>query len=449
MFVRIRNTPINYAWGTEGEISRLLGTAGACARRTDDGLEAELWLGAHHGAPSQIVDPAETGGAIDLREWIASDPRGTLGPLACGLREGDGARLPFLVKVLAAGSPLSLQAHPSLADARAGFARESELGLPLDAPTRSYKDDSHKPELLLALSETMEALAGFRHRDEVVAVLEQFAAVVDEARRSALGRLTRRVRDADDERGRRDLVAWVLGREPDSVAATEAVVAAARAVDGPATEQPGRDAETVRLLADRYPGDPGVVIALLLNRVTMQRGEALFVGAGSMHAYLRGVGLEVMASSDNVLRGGLTPKHVDVPELLRILDATETLPPYLAPTAREGGAIEFSPGVVDFALTRVTRGGAGGAMEGRSAASVGPIAAGDGPPAMVDTLGPAILLCLSGEARVRGVANETWMRAGEAVYVTPDEARIAIEGACDLLVATAGIAGVNALPIRA
>lgn len=462
MFVRIRNTPLDYAWGTDGEITRLLGATEACAPRTDGGPEAELWLGAHDGSPSRIIDGEAADGAEDLRAWIAADPARTLGCLADGLRDGDGPRLPFLVKVLAAGAPLSLQAHPSLEHAREGFARENELGLPVDAPIRSYRDPSHKPELLLALSETMEALAGFRPTSDVVAVLDGLhAAAPEDGARSALTGLRNRVAAVENEAGRRELVAWLLGRGADAMAATEAVIASAHAVGGgdgdgdgddsdrdgdgcrdgdraegheereptAATSLLARDAATVRLLAERYPGDPGVVIALLLHRLTLRRGEALFVAAGSLHAYLRGVGLEVMASSDNVLRGGLTPKHVDVPELLHILDAAEVAPPYLEPSDLGGGVAEYRPSAPDFRLTRVT------------------LAAGE-PAAAVSVHGPAILLCLSGEPRVQGSNDEMRMRTGVAAYVTPDEGSLSVAGPCDLLVATVGIDGCEDVPIR-
>ncbi|GGA65230.1 mannose-6-phosphate isomerase, class I [Pseudoclavibacter endophyticus] len=435
MFVRIRNTPLDYAWGTDGEITRLLGDGGdsACEPRTDGGPEAELWLGAHQGAPSRIVDRELVGGAVDLREWIEADPATTLGPLAGTLREGERARLPFLLKVLAAGAPLSLQAHPSLEHARDGFARENALGIPIDAPLRNYRDPWHKPELLLALSDTMEAVAGFRRNSEVIAVLDALIAARDAqaatpvaAGADALAAFRARLAKVSDEPGRREVVAWLLARGADAVGVTEAVVEASRTVVAaatagvtPAPTELERVTETVTLLADRYPGDPGVVIALLLNRITLRRGEALFVGAGSMHAYLRGVGVEIMASSDNVLRGGLTPKHVDVPELLRILDASEVSQPLLESVDLGDGVFDFRPDVADFRLLRVTR------------------ADRDGPSA-IDAPGPAIILGLSGEARVRGNAGAVRLRAGAAVYATPDEGRLEIEGECDALIATVG-----------
>lgn len=442
MFARIRNAPLDYAWGSDGEITRLLGDSGACEPRRDGGPEAELWFGAHHGSPSWLADPGRSGGAADLRAWISADPATTLGPLAGGLRAGDGARLPFLMKVLAAASPLSLQAHPSLAHARAGFARENAEGLAADAPNRSYRDASHKPELLIAVSDTMETLAGFRrHADAVDAFerLERAAGGAAADDRDTLGRLVARVRAGADERGRRELVAWLLARGDDAQAATDAVIGIARAVrahmdagervDGALR----RDVETLERLADRYPGDPGVVIALLLHRVTLARGEAIFVSAGSMHAYVEGVGIEVMASSDNVLRGGLTNKHVDVPELLRVLDARETDPPRVDPTPIGPHAVEYRVPVADFRVVRVTR-----PPDAHRALDA---------PATVPSWGPAIAVCLEGTATIGGAAGAIDLCAGEAVYVTPDEQTLRVSGACDVVIATTGLAPGEPVPI--
>lgn len=483
MFARIRNTPVDYAWGSFGEITRLLGDAGSCRPRGDGGPEAELWLGAHHGSPSEIVEPALCGGAADVRAWIAADPATTLGPLADGLRRGDGARLPFLVKVLAAGTPLSLQAHPSLADARAGFAREEAAGVALDAPERSYKDPSHKPELLLALSETMETLAGFREHADAVASIERLALAARECGLDAsrMEVLLERVRAARDEAGRREIVAWLLERADEVLAVTDAVVATARAVrDGgagvgdepvsdvsagaasggaapasgasasdagsaadalPASDREAlaRDIETVCLLADHAPRDPGIVIALLLHRLTLRRGDAIFVGAGSLHAYLRGVGLEIMASSDNVLRGGLTPKHVDAPELLRVLDTAAGPASTLAPIAEGPGVIAFVPPVPDFRLARVTIGGGDG--DGADGAG------GEAQSARVAFAGPAIALCLEGSLLLRGAVGEVRLAAGEAVFVTPDERELAFEGTGDVVIASTGIGPDAELPL--
>lgn len=397
MFVGITNDPRPYAWGSPTAIAELLG------RAPSGGPEAELWLGAHPGSPSRIVDPADAGGATDLAAWIAADPEATLGRFA------PGGRLPFLLKLLAAGSPLSLQAHPTAAQAVEGFRRENLAGVPLDAPNRNYRDEYPKPELVYALSETFEALCGFRP-------LEASREIVGELRRRAspsqapvVDVLLDRLAPDDALPG---VVAWLSGGG-DEIAPLVDVVAALAAVPGDLFPA---ELRTVVDLAAEYPGDPGVVISLLLNRVSLARGEALYLPAGNIHAYLSGLGVELMAASDNVLRGGLTPKHVDVPELLRVLDTSPLPVPYLEPERPAPGTSVYRPDVPDFVLVRLD-GVAGGAA--------------------VELTGPAIAICTAGSVLLAGTSSTTLSR-GSAVYITPDEGRITATGAGEVFLATTG-----------
>jgi len=434
MLVAIGNTPRDYAWGSDGEISRLLGVEPTGAP------EAELWLGAHPGSPSRILHPESVGGAADLAAWIASDAPTAL---------GEHPRLPFLLKVLAAGAPLSLQAHPTAEQAREGYARENALGVPLDAPHRNYKDEYPKPEIIYALSERFDALCGFRAVDATLALLRQLG--LDDL----AGRLERD--------GLRTVVEWLVRRGP----GVDALVARVSALGAPAAgavpktkEIPGDtphggagaaqngsnsfflggvvesrlaeggtvdnhaaanradDADlardTIRMLAAQYPGDPGIVVALLLNRVALSPGEALYLPAGNIHAYLGGVGIELMTASDNVLRGGLTPKHVDVDELLHVLDFTPTPVPYLRPRV-EGGAHEYRPDGPGFTLIRV------------------------GGEATRELHGPAIVLCTSGTVNVTGAKTHATLRRGDAVYATPDETTLTFSGSGEAFVATTSL----------
>lgn len=379
MFVRISNTPRGYAWGAPGAISALLGRAATSEP------EAELWLGAHPGSPSHIVDPATVSGAEHLAQWIEVDRLTAL---------GDADELPFLFKVLAAGAPLSLQVHPDAAQAAAGWARENAAGIPLPAPERSYRDASAKPELLLALTE-FEALCGFRPAHEVRAELERLAEL-GASINDLLGRL--------DDPG--EAVSWLLSGQ-------------AGALVGEVTAVAARHPEQFALvagLAAAYPGDPGAVIALLLNHVVLQPGQAIFVGAGVIHSYSRGLGLEVMAPSDNVLRGGLTPKHVDVPELLAVLDARASAVPLLAPDALGPAARAWRPEAAGFQLVEVT---------------------GD---AQLPALGPAIALCLDGSFGIVGQAATATLTRGDAVFITPEEGELTLRGEGRVYVA-AGSAG--------
>ncbi|MDQ1574031.1 MAG: mannose-6-phosphate isomerase, partial [Actinomycetota bacterium] len=250
MFVGIANTPRDYAWGSRDDIAQLLG------RKPSGGPEAEYWLGTHPGSPSRL----ETGGTLS-----------------------DLTTLPFLLKVLAADAPLSLQAHPNLEQARAGFDRESALGIPLDSPTRNYKDALHKPELVYALSDEYHALCGFR---SVAATRELLATLGPDP--LVAGLLDRLV----DDSSLRSVFEWLITRGDgvDELVARVVELAASATV----SSQAPLEFVTVGDLAAAYPGDPGIVIALLLNRVALRRGQVLYLPAGNIHAYLKGLGIELM-----------------------------------------------------------------------------------------------------------------------------------------------------------
>jgi len=420
MFVGITNTPRDYAWGSHLAIASLLGTP------PSGKPEAELWLGAHPGAPALLTDPAVVGGARHLAEWIEAEPERALG----AARAAEG-RLPFLLKLLAAAAPLSLQAHPTMERARAGFELENEAGIPLNAPERNYKDPFHKPELILALSERFEALCGFRAPESVRGILDELRAVdatMDESEPEALDALERHLAGND---GLRDTVDWLLrdgrGEDTGEVAwLVERVVALARqaaflAGGGAPIEFPAELA-TVESLAAAYPGDPGIVISLLLNRVSLRRGEVLYLAAGNIHAYLSGLGVELMAASDNVLRGGLTPKHIDVDELLEVLDFTPTPVPYLAPAASAPGVSVYRPDVPDFQLVHIEA----DASPGSEVVPMRQVALG----------GPAIAVCTAGGFLVAGAASSVALKRGEAVYITPDEGTLTFAGAGEVFLAT-------------
>ncbi|WP_423918392.1 mannose-6-phosphate isomerase, class I [Frigoribacterium sp. 2-23] len=391
MFLAITNTPREYAWGSTTAIAGLLG-------RTPSGRpEAELWLGAHPGSPSVIVNPAVVSGHDTLADWIAAEPGRTLGR--------DRHELPFLLKLLAADAPLSIQAHPTPEQAREGFARENAAGVPLDSPVRNYKDAAPKPEIIYALSETFDALCGFRAVAETLVDVETL-----DAGSGRLGALTTRLHDS-----LQSTLEWLFGGSDEAAATIEAVSALAEEARVRSDTRSSPSIDTVVDLTERYPGDAGIVVSLLLNRVTLRRGEALFLPAGNIHAYLKGFGVELMAPSDNVLRGGLTPKHVDVPELLRVLEFDALPVPYLRPVETAKGVERFDPEGVGFALLRVRPGDNG---------------------AVVEISGPSILLVTDGDVHVKGQDGTIRLSAGESSYVTPDEVRLAVTGGGTLFVAT-------------
>lgn len=433
MFVAISNTPRDYAWGSSSAIAGLLGT------EPSGGPEAELWLGGHPGSPSRIADPAVASGASDLAAWIAADAEGSLGAASVALH---GRRLPFLLKVLAAAGPLSLQAHPSPEQARAGFERENAAGLAADDAARNYKDPFHKPELIVAVSETFDALCGFRTVDGVRAIVAELLRrdiATDAAQPAALAPLVARI---DGEDPLRRTVEWLLrgGRGDVEVAALVARVVELAGLgepDADAEHAAGFEAEfgTVHDLAHSYPGDPGIVLSLLLNRVTLRAGEALYLPAGNIHAYLRGLGIELMAASDNVLRGGLTPKHIDVDELLSVLDFSPVLQPRLEPETPQPGVRVFRPDVPDFMLYEIDRADVG--------ASDAPDVAADAA-ASVPLAGPAIALCTAGDLDIVGSHGSSALRRGDSVYITADEGTLRVTGAGTLFIATTNTASASA-----
>ncbi|MGH3759716.1 mannose-6-phosphate isomerase, class I [Actinophytocola sp.] len=291
-----------YAWGSRTTIAALLGREVPAPHP-----EAELWLGAHPGDPSSVV--GDDGAERSLLDMLAEDPAGQLGATVAA-RWGD--RLPFLLKVLAAEEPLSLQAHPSAGQAAEGHAREERAGIPREAANRNYPDPAAKPELLCALTE-FHALAGFRDPARTVELLRAIETPALSAHVDLLAG------EPDGEGLRALFTTWITLPQPAIDALLpdllDACVAHVRAKG-----EFERECRTVLELGERYPGDCGVLAALLLNRLVLEPGEAIFLPAGNLHTYLHGTAVEVLANSDNVLRGGLTPKHVDVPELLRVLD---------------------------------------------------------------------------------------------------------------------------------
>jgi mannose-6-phosphate isomerase len=401
--VRLLINPIrNYAWGSRSVIASLQG------RSTPTELpEAELWMGAHPAAPSYVD---ADGGPVALNRIIAADPGGELGEST--LRRFDD-RLPYLLKILAAARPLSLQVHPDAAQARAGFAAEDDAGVARDAVGRNYVDPYHKPELLVAIGE-FEALCGFRDPDVSAAALDALSvpalAPVISALRAAAP-VPERLRQATEV-----LTGWPESERADLVAAVRA--AAIAVLDAPGDGEGRNDRggaagrETcvlVRQLADAYPSDVGVLIALLLNHVTLRPDEAVFVPAGTPHAYVRGAGVEVMAASDNVLRGGLTDKHVDVAEVTRITRYEVAADPVVRPEMIGASVVTWPVPVSEFALTKAV-----------AAAADGTVVLPDG--------GPRIVVCTAGSARLEVDGAIRTVHSGESVFVSAAQPPVMVSG---------------------
>lgn len=376
--LRMINPLQHYAWGSTTAFVERFGWP------ADGRPRAELWMGSHPKAPSSVVlpgHPAEdseqgTAGhdqALPLDRLLAQRPDLLGEPADLGAQ---AAELPFLLKVLAAAQPLSIQTHPTAARAADGFAAEEAAGIPLDAPHRMYRDAHHKPELIVAL-EDFTALCGFRPAEESAAELRVLAVLLRGAGRptdsACLAQLAETLSpaagDAEPDRepdtepdqdtgtALQNALAEILDHRREDYAAAAQGLGALFAAD-PRRAPAGLSlatVDTLRLTTEAFPGDPGVVVTLLLNRLDLSPGEALFLPAGNLHAYLRGVGVEVMASSDNVLRGGLTAKHIDIDELLTVTECAVLPIPVCQPVSLDAGSIRrvsYRPDCTEFQLDR-------------------------------------------------------------------------------------------------
>ena len=444
MLIFIENTPRSYAWGSRHALPHMLGT-------TETGEpQAELWLGAHPGSPSTVAKAtSERRTLIDL---IQSDPE----------RYGvEGGMLPFLLKVLAIGTPLSLQVHPDAAQAAAGFAAEERAGIALDAPERNYCDPQHKPELLVALSD-VTALCGFRPIEDVRSDLQLLISVAPEgAPADALRDIAALLGGSDHEKARKRFLDWALAQREESsgdvVGAVWTVTGIARAhADAgalvPSEVSPEDEASrlssevaatltdhmgagrlaALRNLAAAHPGDPGILVSLLLHLVHLAPGQAVYLGARQLHAYLSGIAVEVMASSDNVLRAGLTQKHIDAAELRRVVDTSTLEDPRISATVQVPGLIAWQPDVPEFRLmrARVHEADDEGFAPVMSAESVS-----------LPVPFPVVLIATEGRVRVErpegDVAEVAIVRRGQSLYVSAGEP-IMLTGRGEVFLATVG-----------
>ncbi|ROT32340.1 mannose-6-phosphate isomerase, class I [Micromonospora sp. HM5-17] len=388
LYGRIRD----YAWGSRTVLARLQGRP-----VPSEGPEAELWLGAHPGDPSTVV---RGGAPVSLVEALAADPERWLG---ADVVDRFGPRLPYLLKVLAPEAPLSLQAHPDAEQARAGYAAETTDP---ELTHRNYVDPYHKPEMLVAVS-PFRALCGFRDPARSAELLDAFGV-------PALAPVVAALRGGLD--GLRDAVRMLLGW-PETERAE--LVGAVAAADVPARYAGAAD--LARDLAGRYPADPGVLVALLLNHVSLDPGEAIWMPAGNLHAYLYGAGVEILAASDNVLRGGLTPKHVDVPELLRVLRFEVLADPVVKPVPVVPGVVTWPVPVEDFALHGVRLDDAVGS-------------------ATIEVRGPRIALCLTGQMTVADGAGSTLLGQGQAAIGPAGGGPVTLSGSGEAYLASVGLA---------
>ncbi|MDR2717371.1 MAG: mannose-6-phosphate isomerase, class I [Treponema sp.] len=298
-FYKLRNQIKHYDWGSPDFIPRLMGFA-------NNGEPcAELWMGSHAGSPSLVSLPS---GEMSLGEFIARDPRRYLGEKTA---ERYGV-LPFLLKLIAAEKPLSIQVHPNLTQARKGFERENKIALAHDAPHRNYRDSNHKPEIICALT-PFTGMCGFRSPDEIRRLFALFLDSASAPVREGFAPLLQSLETPNPITALRNFLEILFNFSP---AVKNALTEFILSVNG----AKNCEWELMRNFARLYPGDPAVIAPLYLNVFRLEPGEAFFLKAGVLHAYIQGFGVELMANSDNVLRGGLTSKHIDIPELMKALD---------------------------------------------------------------------------------------------------------------------------------
>jgi mannose-6-phosphate isomerase len=373
----LENPVMAYAWGSHTALADLFGQP-----QPSETPQAELWMGAHPKAPSIIAGHLPP---ITLLDLIAGDPQKMLGDQVCAAFDN---QLPYLFKVLAAREPLSIQAHPSLVQARAGFARENRAGIPLDAPQRNYRDDNHKPELICALT-PFWAMCGFRPPEQIARLLEKACG-------GTLAHFIDPLLSPTAQLPLRVFLEGLLTLPPgDRDEALEEAISYCLA-----TREDASHWRWIPRLAKAYPGDIGALAPLFLNLVCLQPGEALFLPAGELHAYLEGTAIEIMANSDNVLRGGLTPKHVDLPELLEVLTFECHGLEVLTARPKMRGVAAYDAHCPEFQMYRVLPG------QGQS-------------PIELKVCGPEILLCTAGQMQLTAGDNEEAlvMRNGRSVFI--------------------------------
>lgn len=378
---KLINTIQNYAWGSTKALTELYGIS-----NPEHHPMAELWMGAHPKSSSQVRDQQNQ--LQSLRDIINADKSALLGDqVAQRFNE-----LPFLFKVLCAECPLSIQVHPDIAAAQAGYARENALGIPLDSPQRNYKDANHKPELVYALTPFL-AMNGFREFTDMVQTLRPLT--------SAHPSIARFIQQPDETR-LRSLFTQLLAMQGEEKKQALSCLKAAQKT------QQGAAWQAIEFIAKHFPKDSGLFAPLLLNVITLEPGQAMFLFAQTPHAYLHGVALEIMANSDNVLRAGLTPKHIDIDELIANVKFTgKPLNTLLTQPVTHCNETYFPIPVDDFAFSLHDISGNGCQISQDSA---------------------AILFCIFGNIQVNCYHQQLTLLPGESVFISASDPAVHLTG---------------------
>ncbi len=378
---KLINSVQNYAWGSQTALTDLYGIP-----NPDNLPMAELWMGAHPKSSSKIEDAS--GNVRALRDVIEADKTALLGN-AVADRFGE---LPFLFKVLCADQPLSIQVHPNKKASELGFAKENAAGIPLDAAERNYKDPNHKPELVFALTPFL-AMNAFREFSEIVSLLQPVSGA-----HTAIAHFL----ETPDAASLSQLFASLLNMQGDEKSHALAILKTAL------DSQQGEPWQTIRVISEFYPDDSGLFSPLLLNVVKLNPGDAMFLFAETPHAYLQGVALEVMANSDNVLRAGLTPKYIDIPELVaNVKFVAKPAADLLTQPVKNGAELDFPIPVEDFAFSLHDLSHTETTVAQESA---------------------AILFCVEGEAVLNKGEQRLVLKPGESAFIAANESPITISG---------------------
>jgi mannose-6-phosphate isomerase len=375
VLVKLTNQALDYAWGSKNLVPDYFGI-----EATGKPM-AEVWFGTHDGSPTKVI-----GLDISLHDLLSA--------------QGRTDRLPYLLKILAAGAPLSIQAHPNPEQAIKGFAKENALGLAITAGNRNYKDDKAKPEMIVSLTETFEALVGFA---DARLVSEKFAELLEVSQSAKLKNvLTRWISFLGEPDGIRKVTLETLSStDCDAEFITDLIDAA---------EQCPSLVDLVSHLAFHHGTDRGIATALLLNHMILNKGEAVFVPAGMPHAYLSGLGVEVMLASDNVLRGGLTPKHIDVAELAEVLVFEQNSPSVAKTSTLAVGLERFDLPTPEFEFYRAQVGSNNMLVD-------------------LNLPGDAIVLCTQGAVAVSNSKGEREViNSGEAAFISGDARTFSLAG---------------------
>lgn len=324
----LKNEILDYAWGSKSFIPEMLGLTPPFKKP-----QAEMWMGAHNKAPSRVIVDNEI---IPLNRLIEEYSEDILGAVTSDKFSGE---LPFLFKVLSAAKPLSIQAHPDKTQARVGYKRENSSGIAIDDPKRNYRDSNHKPELICALT-AMWALKGFRRPGEILKLFKPLNNISETCGIDILQK-------QPDETGIKLFFLNLMNREKNEAFS---LVENTVKMLSPIKDQ-NAAYEWVEKLNQEYPGDMGVLSPLYLNLFEIKPGEAVYLPACELHAYLSGSGLEIMANSDNVLRGGLTPKHIDKKELANVLSYAPAVPEIIKGSKPESFETYFPSTAEEFILS--------------------------------------------------------------------------------------------------